>query len=51
MLDGHAHLNEVVHPAIGYHPWSITADGVDENLAFIEANIDSCVAVGEVGLD
>jgi TatD DNase family protein len=40
-----------VHPAMGYHPWSITADGVDENLAFIEANIDSCVAVGEVGLD
>jgi TatD DNase family protein len=40
-----------VHPAIGYHPWSITLEGIDENLAFIEANIRACVAIGEVGLD
>lgn len=40
-----------VHPAIGYHPWSITPEGIDENLSFIESNIGSCVAMGEVGLD
>lgn len=40
-----------VHPAIGYHPWSITLEGIDENLAFLEANAGSCVAIGEVGLD
>lgn len=40
-----------VQPAIGYHPWSVTVEGIDANLAFIEANIASCVAVGEVGLD
>jgi TatD DNase family protein len=40
-----------VHPCIGYHPWSVTPEGIDENLAFIEANIGSALAVGEVGLD
>jgi TatD DNase family protein len=40
-----------VHPAIGYHPWSITLEGIDENLAFIEAHIGSSLAMGEVGLD
>ena len=40
-----------VHPAIGYHPWSITLEGIDENLLFIEDAIRSCVAMGEVGLD
>ncbi len=40
-----------VHPAIGYHPWSITPEGIDENLEFIEAHIGSCVAMGEIGLD
>ena len=40
-----------VHPAIGYHPWSVTLEGTDENLEFIEAHIGSCVAMGEIGLD
>jgi len=40
-----------VHPSIGYHPWSITPEGIGENLAFIEANIGLSLAVGEVGLD
>lgn len=41
----------VVHPAIGYHPWSIEATEIEENLAFIEENLRRCVALGEIGLD
>jgi Tat protein secretion system quality control protein TatD with DNase activity len=40
-----------VHPAVGYHPWSITPEGVEENLAFIREHLPRCVALGEVGLD
>lgn len=40
-----------VHPAIGYHPWSIEAEQVDANLAFIAENLWHCVALGEIGLD
>ena len=41
----------IIYPAIGYHPWSITLQGIDENLAFVENNLSSCIALGEVGLD
>jgi len=41
----------VIYPAIGYHPWSIQVDQVDENLSFIEENLKYCVALGEIGLD
>jgi TatD DNase family protein len=40
-----------VFPAIGYHPWSISPDGIEENLLFLEDHLTSCVALGEVGLD
>jgi TatD DNase family protein len=40
-----------VFPAIGYHPWEIKEEKIRENLAFIEDNIERCVAIGEVGLD
>jgi len=42
---------DAVHPAIGYHPWSIKAEDVEDTLIFITQNIHRCVAVGEVGLD
>jgi TatD DNase family protein len=42
---------EMVHPAIGYHPWSISQDTIEENLKFIEENLVSCIALGEVGID
>ena len=42
---------EFVYPAIGYHPWSIAAEQVEENLAFIEENLKHCIALGEIGLD
>lgn len=41
----------MVHPAIGYHPWSISQDTIEENLRFIEENLVSCIALGEVGID
>ncbi|MDH4206227.1 MAG: TatD family hydrolase [Desulfobacteraceae bacterium] len=40
-----------VLPAIGYHPWSIKAEDVEDTLIFITQNIHRCVALGEVGLD
>lgn len=42
---------EIIHPAIGYHPWSIVTDSIAENLRFIEEHLATCVALGEVGLD
>jgi TatD DNase family protein len=41
----------IIYLAIGYHPWSITLGEIEENLAFIEENIISCIALGEVRLD
>jgi TatD DNase family protein len=41
----------IVYPAVGYHPWSIAAREIEENLAFIEERLPSCVALGEVGID
>lgn len=40
-----------VLPAIGYHPWSIKVEDVEDTLLFITQNIHRCVALGEVGLD
>ena len=41
----------MVYPALGYHPWSIKRGEIEDNLTFIEENIQRCQAVGEVGLD
>lgn len=43
-----------VYPALGLHPWELANLGafeIDVNLRFIEQNIASAVAVGEIGLD
>jgi len=42
-----------VYPALGIHPWELTKNStnVTESLKFIENNIDSCTAIGEIGLD
>jgi TatD DNase family protein len=43
-----------VYPALGLHPWELAnlgASEMDDNLRFIEQNIASAVAVGEIGLD
>ena len=43
-----------VYPALGLHPWelgNLETFEIDENLRFIEQNIASAVAVGEIGLD
>ena len=40
-----------VYPAVGYHPWELKEDEVEENLSFIRNHLDSCMALGEIGLD
>ena len=50
-LDLAERFPDMVHPAIGYHPWSISTDTIEENLKFIEENLQSCIALGEVGID
>jgi TatD DNase family protein len=43
-----------VYPALGLHPWELANLGtseIDGDLRFIEHNIASAVAVGEIGLD
>jgi TatD DNase family protein len=43
-----------IYPALGLHPWELGNLGtleIDDNLRFIEQNIASAVAVGEIGLD
>jgi TatD DNase family protein len=47
----HGHF---VYPALGLHPWELANLGpseIDDNLRFVEQNIASAVAVGEIGLD
>jgi TatD DNase family protein len=40
-----------VYPALGYHPWEIKEEGVDDNLSFIRDHVNESVALGEIGLD
>jgi len=43
-----------IYPALGLHPWELGNLGafeIDDNLRFIEQNLASAVAVGEIGLD
>ncbi|MBC7218593.1 MAG: TatD family hydrolase [Hadesarchaea archaeon] len=39
-----------IYPALGLHPWNLR-DQIDEEIQFIEKNIERCIALGEVGLD
>jgi TatD DNase family protein len=50
-LELHRRFPHLVYPAVGYHPWSIAPETVEDNLAFIQEHLASCVALGEVGLD
>lgn len=50
-LDLAQRFPEQVVAAIGYHPWSIVAEEIQDNLDFIESHLHQCVALGEIGLD
>ncbi len=53
-LDISKRHRDMVHAALGLHPWELANLGpeqIDDNLRFIEQNITSAVAVGEIGLD
>jgi TatD DNase family protein len=41
----------VVLPAIGYHPWAIVEEDMDETVRFVDTHLAACIALGEVGLD
>ena len=43
-----------VYPALGLHPWrlaGLNSHQINDNLQFIEQNIATAVAIGEIGLD
>jgi TatD DNase family protein len=40
-----------VYPAIGYHPWELKEEKVEENLSFIRNHLGDCIGLGEIGLD
>ena len=43
-----------VYPALGLHPWQLAglgASDIDDNVRWIDQNVASAVAVGEIGLD
>jgi TatD DNase family protein len=50
-LDLSKKFPEIVYPAIGYHPWSITIESIEPNLEYIAENLGGCIALGEVGID
>ncbi len=51
VLEIAAEYPNYVYPALGYHPWVIEEDNVEENLSFLQDRIEECIALGEVGLD
>ena len=38
---------DMVSPAVGYHPWSITPHELEENIAYIKTRVEKCTALGE----
>lgn len=42
---------QYVYPAIGYHPWEIEEEEIEENLFFVRSHAEECIALGELGLD
>ena len=42
---------DAVIPAVGFHPWKIRTEEIDDTFSFIEGHLSTCIALGEVGLD
>ena len=42
---------DYLYPALGVHPSEVLKEDIDATLAYLRENLDSCVAVGEIGLD
>jgi len=42
---------DFIYPAVGYHPYSMRLEDVDETLKEIDSQLPQCVALGEIGLD
>ena len=41
----------LVLPSVGFHPWSISTEPIEATVAFVRPHLQSCTALGEVGLD
>jgi TatD DNase family protein len=42
---------KLVYPALGYHPWEIKENEIEENLSWIKDHIGEAIALGEIGID
>ncbi|MBI2854145.1 MAG: TatD family hydrolase [Chloroflexi bacterium] len=53
VLELGARYKGFVYPALGLHPWEVASElhHLQRSLSFIEDNIRSAIAIGEVGLD
>jgi len=51
ILELSAQYPNFVYPALGFHPWRISAGQIEENLDLIKKEVEGCVALGEIGLD
>ncbi len=46
-----ARYPKFVFPALGLHPWRLERENQGKTLLFIDENLPSCIALGEIGLD
>ena len=51
VLEIAARYSSFVYPALGLHPMNLDGFSIDNDLQFIEANIQNIVGIGEIGLD
>ncbi len=42
---------DVVHPALGLHPWELHSHDLEANFSLIQKELPHCLAMGEIGLD
>ncbi len=51
ILELSAQYPNFIYPALGLHPWRISAGQIEENINLIKKEVGRCVALGEIGLD
>jgi TatD DNase family protein len=51
ILELAAQYPRYIFPAIGLHPWKLEHEDLASSFSFIEKNLPSCIALGEIGLD
>ncbi len=51
ILELSAQYPNFIYPALGLHPWRISAGQIEENINLLKREVGHCVALGEIGLD